>query len=185
MWCCVIGWVVPNILKDRSAFVQSMPLGWTLGTSYTMTQHHISEDSNPQNHCEDLKTHTLIPPHFILPSKWSNCCLHVTFVCIIAEFYNCISLSQFFHDCQSREILALRFFYYPKLNIPHVSPHSLHFTSKVHSAATLCACRTFSAYQFLLHSDNVFKTSFCAGRSIKGAVDEGLFLQRFYNLLLK
>ena len=67
-WCCAIGCVAPNILKDRSAFIVywgyltlKMEALQSTKTSAALTkqQCHIPEDSDLQQHrCENLKPHT-------------------------------------------------------------------------------------------------------------------------------
>jgi hypothetical protein len=64
-WCYVIAFVVPNILKDHRAFVcgfvlfdpgdEGTMIFDTVGTTKPMTQDHILEELNfQQHHCENL-----------------------------------------------------------------------------------------------------------------------------------
>lgn len=70
MWCSVIGSLAPSSSKNRVAFIfrveQSSLTAWCwmkapqsfekLRATHPMTQHHILEDLNPQQHCrENLK----------------------------------------------------------------------------------------------------------------------------------
>jgi hypothetical protein len=67
---CVIGWAVLKISKDHSVFIFCEYLTlkisalWsfeTMVTTYPMTQCHITEDLNPQQHnCESLKSQKTI-----------------------------------------------------------------------------------------------------------------------------
>jgi len=51
-WCCIIGWKVPDILKDHGAFIIK---------DHPLTRCHIPEDLNPQQLlCENIKSHSII-----------------------------------------------------------------------------------------------------------------------------
>ena len=51
MWCCIVGWVVPDLWRDHSFCASPLKM---------KAQHHILKDFNRQTHCsENLKSHTI------------------------------------------------------------------------------------------------------------------------------
>jgi hypothetical protein len=49
IWCCVTGWVVPDVSEELGAFISTAKFFEKSGTNHSMTQRHILEDFTLSN----------------------------------------------------------------------------------------------------------------------------------------